>query len=295
MQKCSIGIMAYNEAQNIGKILEALIKQTEVRVKISEIVVVASGCTDQTENIVNQFIKRDKRIKLISQPIRAGKIKAINSYLKIVAEPIVVMESADTVPNNDAIEKICLPLITNKEVGVVGARPIPVNDINKFMGYVAHIQWELHHKISLKKAKCGEMIAIRNSLRNIPTDLIIDDAYIERYYQQKGYKIAYAPDCLIKNKGPETVQDFLRRRRNLAAGFIQLKEKYGYKPSTANTAWLASETFKFTGTNPRKIIWALGAMALNFYANLLGTYDYYVKKKHNVVWEIAKTSKELKI
>lgn len=286
--------MAYNEERNIGKILEALTKQKEKEVEIAEIVVVASGCTDRTESIVKKFIKKDKRIKLISQSVRAGKVKAINDYLKMVEQPIVVMESADTVPNNDAIEKICFPLLKNKKVGVVGARPIPVNDINKFMGYVAHIQWALHHKISLKKAKCGEMVAMRNELKNIPVDLIIDDAYIERYYLKKGYEIAYASDSIIKNKGPEIVEDFLRRRRNLAAGFIQLKKRYGYEPSTSNTMWLIVETFKFTGLNPKKITWALGAMILNLYANLLGFYDYHVKKKHNVVWEIAKTSKELK-
>lgn len=293
MMECSIGIMAYNEEKNIGKILEALINQTENKIKIAEIVVIASGCIDKTEDIVKKFIKKDKRIKLISQSIRSGKVKAINDYLKIAKYPIIVMESADTIPHKEAIEKICIPIINDQKVGVVGAHPIPTNDKSKFMGYISYLQWELHHRISLKKAKCGEMIAIRKGLREIPTELIIDDAYIERFYQLKGLKIAYAANSIVKNKGPESIKDFIRRRRNLAAGFIQLKKKYGYIPPTANTYWLACETFKITGFNPRKITWAFGAWLLNSYANVLGAHDYYVKKKCNTVWEMAKTSKEI--
>ncbi|EKD56567.1 MAG: hypothetical protein ACD_58C00146G0004 [uncultured bacterium] len=293
MTKCSIGIMAYNEEKNIGKILKALINQVVDKVKIAEIVVVSSGSTDKTEKIVKGFIKIDQRVKLISQPKRLGKVKAINDYLKTVKYPIIVMESADTIPQSDAIEKICLPLINDKKVGVVGAHPVPTNNVETLMGFINFMQWELHHRMSLKSAKCGEMIAMRNMLKKIPQDLIIDDAYIERYYQLRGYLVAYAGDAIIKNKGPETIKDFIRRRRNLATGFIQLKKKYNYVPPTNNIFWLVGETLKITGFNAKKIIWAKIGFLLNSYAGTLGWYDYYVKKKCNAVWEMAKTSKEI--
>ena len=46
---CSIGIMAYNEEANIGHLLEAVVSQRTATVLPREIVVVASGCTDQTQ------------------------------------------------------------------------------------------------------------------------------------------------------------------------------------------------------------------------------------------------------
>ena len=70
---CSIGIMAYNEEANIGRLLEALVSQRTAKVTLSEIVVVASGCTDRTEAIVQDWARRDGRIRLISQPRREGK------------------------------------------------------------------------------------------------------------------------------------------------------------------------------------------------------------------------------
>jgi len=294
MLECSIGIMAYNEERNISKILHSLINQKEEKIKIAEIVVVSSACTDRTDDIVKEFAKKDKRIKLVCQETRGGKVKAINDYLKLVKYPIVVMESADTIPSKNTIENICLPFIENERIGVVGGHPLPANNKNTFMGFVSHMQWELHHRASTMKPKCGEILAIRNLMRKIPTDLIIDDAYIELFFEKKGYKVAYAPSAVVKNKGPETIKDFIKRRRNLATGFFQLKEKYNYIPSTQKTFWLIGETLKITGFNIKKIFWSFCVMILNWWATMLGGYDYYVKKKYNAAWEIATSTKELK-
>ena len=57
---CSIGVTAYNEEQNIGNLLEALIEQHLHRVEIAEIIVVASACTDRTVPIVQQFMARER-------------------------------------------------------------------------------------------------------------------------------------------------------------------------------------------------------------------------------------------
>ncbi len=74
---CSIGIMAYNEEANIGRLLKAVLSQKLKTVAITEIVVVASGCTDSTEAIVRDWTKRDPRIRLLSQEKRLGKAGAM--------------------------------------------------------------------------------------------------------------------------------------------------------------------------------------------------------------------------
>jgi len=43
MQKVSIGIMAYNEEANIGRLLEAVLNQKLIYGYLNEIIVVASG------------------------------------------------------------------------------------------------------------------------------------------------------------------------------------------------------------------------------------------------------------
>ena len=60
---CSVGIMAYNEEANIGQLLKALVTQRTSAVTLSEIVVVASGCTDGTQAIVKAWCRRDSRVR----------------------------------------------------------------------------------------------------------------------------------------------------------------------------------------------------------------------------------------
>src|SRR5215469_8467046 len=124
---CSIGIMAHNEAANVGRLLKRLRGQRTVNVTITEIVVVASGCTDQTESIVQRSAQRDPRIRLLVQPQREGKASAINQFLRDAREKIVVLCGADLLPAEDAVEQLVAPFV-DSELGMTGARPVPVND-----------------------------------------------------------------------------------------------------------------------------------------------------------------------
>ncbi|PYU15331.1 MAG: hypothetical protein DMG37_05240, partial [Acidobacteria bacterium] len=111
-----MGIMAYNEEANIGRLLDAVISQKLKEVALTEIVVVASGCTDNTEAVVLEWAKRDARIRLISQEKRLGKASAINDYLPKAQEKILVLCSADLLPEPEAIERLVAPF-ADPEVG----------------------------------------------------------------------------------------------------------------------------------------------------------------------------------
>ena len=71
--ECSVGIIVYNEARNIGRLLERVTSESYKDVEISEIIVVSSACTDGTDEIVTYYEKLDKRVKLISEKKRNGK------------------------------------------------------------------------------------------------------------------------------------------------------------------------------------------------------------------------------
>ena len=86
---CSIGIMAYNEEANIGRLLAALLDQKLSTCEIKEIFVVASGCEDRTEDIVRKYEQHDDRIKLLVQKKREGKASAINLFLQKAHDGIV--------------------------------------------------------------------------------------------------------------------------------------------------------------------------------------------------------------
>jgi len=295
---CSIGIFAYNEEKNIGKLLEAILNQELHQVEIEEIFVVGDGCTDKTIPIAEEFAKKDRRIKVLVQEKRGGKASAVNLFLKVAKNEILVMESADTLPEKNTVENLVKPF-SDQKVGMVGVRPVPVDNPKTFMGYTAHLLWELHHQISLEEPKMGEMVAFRKIFEKIPPTAV-DEACIEGFIKSKGYKIVYQPKAIIYNKGPETISDFLRQRRRIYWGHLHLKDKTGYRVSTINLFKTFISLFKIT-TRPglvdrgRKIIYLPGAIFLEALGRFLGWWDYKISKKNHIVWDIAKSTKKLEL
>jgi len=290
---CSMGIMAHNEEANIGRLLEALVSQRLKNVALSEIVVVASGCTDSTHTIVLDWAKRDPRIRLIVQEKRAGKAAAINEYLPQAKEKIIVLCSADLLPVADALEAVVAPF-ADPEVGMTTAHPVPVNDPGQFMGFAAHMLWGLHHTINLNSFKSGEMIAFRKIFERIPYHTAVDEASIEPVVRGQGYNVRYVPAAVVYNQGPETVADFLRQRRRIYAGHLAVRDTLGYTVSTMNSRRILALLFRNLDWHPRPFIWTWAVVGLEAYGRLLGLRDYKKRRDHQV-WEIATTTKQLRM
>src|SRR6266581_845887 len=157
---CSMGIMAHNEERNIGRLFNAAISQSTATVTLTEIIVVASGCTDNTEAVVRQWAERDSRIRLVHQVRRQGKASAVNQFLLEAREKVLVLCSADLLPEADTIEQVVAPF-ADPDMGMTTCRPVPLNDPRTFMGFAAHMLWDLHHHINLSGFKAGELIAFR--------------------------------------------------------------------------------------------------------------------------------------
>jgi poly-beta-1,6-N-acetyl-D-glucosamine synthase len=290
---CSMGIMAYNEEANIGRLLEAVITQKFKEVALTEIVVVASGCTDDTEAVVLEWAKRDSRIRLISQEKRMGKASAINDYLPKAQEKILVLCSADLLPEPEAIERLVAPF-ADAEVGMTSSRPVPVNDASQFMGYAAHMLWGLHHAINMKSFKAGEMIAIRKIFERIPYHTAVDEASMEPVIRGQGYQAQYVPTAIVYNKGPETLADFLRQRRRIYAGHLAVRDTLGYNVSTMSGRKILAPLLQNLDWRPKQFVWTWSIVGLEVYGRVLGLRDYKKRRDH-AVWEMATTTKQLKI
>ncbi len=293
MINCSIGVLAHNEAQNIGHLLQALCEQKLKNVNICEIIVVSSASTDATDEIVNDYAKKTDHIRLISEPERRGKAAAINTFLKEAKSDIVVIESGDTIPAEDTIEKLVSPF-ADETVGMTGGRPMPVNDESSFIGYSVHLLWRLHHKMALYSPKLGEMVAFRNVIDSIPVDSAVDEASIESEIISRNLTLKYIPDAIIHNKGPETISDFIKQRRRIQAGHLWLKRTKDYSVASQNSSLLFKLTLDEIKENPKKLPLLLGTIFLEIWGRILGYYDLVIKKRNPYKWDIAKTTKKLR-
>ena len=93
----TVGICAYNEERNIERCIRSVYSQRTRGFRIREIIVVSSGSTDRTDDIVRSLQHGRDEIRLIRQERREGKNSAINALLDAKSCDLVVMLNADNV------------------------------------------------------------------------------------------------------------------------------------------------------------------------------------------------------
>lgn len=287
----SICVPAYNEGKNIHKILFALHRQRTDKITINKIIVVSAGTADNTNKIVLLFCEKYSNFHLIREAVRNGKAAAINTFLKYVDDEIVVIESADTIPEPDAIEKLCEPFLYDAKIGMTGGAPIPLNDPNTFLGYIIHSWWWFHRNIP----RFGEIIAYRNILKDISPTTAVDEAFIQAKLIQRGYKVVHIDEARVRNKGPETVQDLVKQRRRIFNGHARLCAEEGVQINNMTKSSIKLLLFEYQMHSLKEFIWFLGGIAIEIYARLLGLYDTRFKKLNPYIWDIASTTKNLGI
>jgi hypothetical protein len=282
--------MAYNEQATIADALTSILGQKLTSGQITELIVVASGCEDQTGAIVADIARRDTRVRLFEQERREGKASAINLFISLARCPVLVMVSADVLVKEGAFDAL-LRHFADPAVGMVGGHPIPVNSEATFLGHAVHLQWRLHDCISRQSPKLGEIVAFRNVVPRIPPDTAVDEMSIQALITQLGYRLVYEPAAIVYNRGPTTATDFLRQRRRIYAGHLRVRDRQGYSAPTMST-WRAIRALQGSGsfTTPRAVVWSIGTVGMEATARALGHFDV-LRRRSAHVWEICDTTK----
>lgn len=256
----AIGICAYNEGQTIERSIRSIYSQKTPGIVVKEVVVVSSGSTDDTDDIVRRLAGEYGNLRFLRQDTREGKNSAINLYLDNVTCKIVVMLNADNIfASEDSLFNLVEPF-RDPRIGMVGGHPIPTNDPNTMVGFASHMLWTMHHNLALIYPKIGELVAFRDIGTRLPTDLQSDEDIIRMRLEESGYRCAYAPGATIYNRGPETEEDFLKQRIRVNIGECKMKELYGYDIPSWNK-WYLVKTFIGTirdlGFHPIKMLYMI--------------------------------------
>jgi poly-beta-1,6-N-acetyl-D-glucosamine synthase len=285
-----IGICAHNEAGNIDRLLHLCAGSKVQDYFLEKIIVISSQSTDSTNELVGKFANEDRRIDLVTESTRTGKSSAVNKILKLSNADIVVLISADVLPSKDALDKLLQPFHDPK-VGMVGSKIMPVNGYHTISGNIIRFIWNLHDILASVEPKFGEAIAFRKEIVNrLEPSIIADEAFIEMKVKDAGYKMHYAPDSKIFNRGPETMFEFLEQRKRVYAGHLQLKMKYGYSVSSLKPKNLMKTLF--IGRKNAQFRYVLAAIVTEGVARAWGTLSFMTGKKDHV-WRILKSTKRI--
>jgi len=297
----SVGICAYNEQENIGSLLENLLTEQDLPSE-SEIIVVCSGCTDRTPEIVKKYAEKDRRIRLIVEPTRKGKTSALNKILSHYQGDHLFLLSADVRPETGSLKRL-IGRFTNDRIGAVGGRPISSNN-RGLTGSMVHVLWKIHHHTLkfLNEEGClthvsGELFCIRRGVvKAIPPSIVNDDAYIALRASQQGYLVKYEPESRVYINGPTNIVDYITQRKRILYGHLQLKHIVGSFPRNIETMSLYDQRrvirllASFSIKNPKLLFGFLLLVFIEVLLNLYSLLDI-IRGKSHTTWKIAGTTK----
>ncbi len=289
----TIGICAYNEERNIERTIRSIFRQHDTVYSLEDVLVVSSGSTDGTNDIVRSLSDEFPQVKLIVQEKREGKNSAINLLFENKKTEVMVFLNADNILESvESLNKLIEPF-RDKDVGMVGGRPIPTNRPYGFAGYTVQLMWYMHHLVALQKPKTGELIAFRDLGTRLPTDMQSDEDILRMKLEEQGYKTVYAPEATILNRGPETVGDYIKQRTRVNIGEGYLKKKFGYGLPTHDYRLLMNAfigAIKEGGFHPFRMI---GSVLLEIYPRIKARIYVMFNKGDVSIWEQVTTTKKL--
>lgn len=254
----TVGICAYNEAQIIERSIRSVYSQKLTDVAIKEVLVVSSASTDGTDEIVQSLMNEFPTLKLLRQEKREGKNSAINCYLNNKTCDIVVMLNADNAFGTETSLQALVDPLRNDDVGITGGHPVPTNDMHTKIGFAVCTMWAMHHELAMVHPKIGELIAFKDIGTRLSTDMQSDEDILRMKIEEAGMKCVYVGDSIILNRGPETLDDFMKQRIRVNIGECVMKKQYNYSIPTWNKTYLLKAMIasrKVVGFHPFKMFW----------------------------------------
>ena len=78
----------------------------------------------------------------------------------------------------------------------------------------------------------------RKVMRQVPKDIINEDAFLALTAAMMGFRSALDPDAIVYMKAPTSIMELFEQRRRVVAGHKQLHCRNGLIPTVLPTAWL---------------------------------------------------------
>jgi rhamnosyltransferase len=287
----SIIIPARNEEANIGKCLEAIYRQ-ETHYRF-EVIVIDSGSTDQTVDIV----RRSPSVRLREIPAESfGHGKTRNLGAKISRGDYLVFLNADALPvDGHWLDALIAPLSNDKKIAGVYSRHLPQKECHLYM--VRDLQKSMPAEPGLRsKTKLLDFMVFstvscaipRHTWEKYPFDneiAIAEDQEWARQVLAQGFKIMYEPASRVYHSHNYTTRQFYeikfevgkaqkRFKNKIAAavwGFILITGGMIVKIPTDIVFIL----FNSRDTGKRSLAKKMGQITIGFKARVAGFFGRY--------------------
>ena len=294
----TVGICATDTPPTLQPLLETVLMSEAPGFVLKKVVLVASECSVETLRAARKIAARDLRIRLIEHEKRTGKADAINEIFRETEGDYLVYVNADAMVGIESIPTLLKSIDEDRGAGFISGRPI-FERPGGLISDVLDVMWSSFSLLSSdpngsRQSNHGtdELMVIRSELLvELPPGVVNDGAYVAGRIRERGFRVGYQPEAVVRIDVPKRMIDLIRQRRRILFGHIQVKRLVGKAPRTVETMMLFSpfESIKIVilllANKPKRVLF-LPIAALGELIALSGAlWDTFASNAGHAVWK----------
>jgi len=228
--KVSLIIATYNEESTLPTKLKNVLEQDYLK-ELLELVIIDSGSTDRTPEIVEEFMQKNKSVKVlfIREKERLGKSHALNVAYPKASGEIKIISDSDAIFDKSAITKI-VSNFNDPNVGAVCGRQVLLNPdqnpstlLEKIYRDVYEVIREGESVLDSTPIFHGELSAYRADLiEPLPENKSADDSRLANAIRRNGYRAVYDSSAVFFEYAPPNFRSRFIQKVRRGQGLIRV-------------------------------------------------------------------------
>ena len=227
----TIVFSVFNEEKVIKRKLESILNSDYPKDKL-QILIGSDNSTDETHQIIEEFIIQNQNITLIKKESRHGKLKIINELVDLTTTEHLVLTDANVFFEPITLKALVYNLIA-KDAKMVCGNILKFSPKNKGISdqeiFYMNFENQLKYHESLRYGFClgvegGCYAIIKSSFAKVPDGFLMDDFFITLDVIEKKGKVLFEPEALCyEDVNDDPMIEFKRKIRISLGNFRNLK------------------------------------------------------------------------
>lgn len=287
--RVTVGIPAYNEENNILKLLKSI--EGDSSGLVSEIIV-SDDSSDSTPQLVEQFACNSSvPIIHLHHHERRGAASAWNEIFRHSTGDVIILYDADTVPRPDCTSKLATGVSKGIALCASNSQPVKARGVaGRASAFISNWLRAVRQARLSQYSVMGRGLAIEASTAKgitIPKDIIAIDLYLQCVVMDMGRDVAYNDDAVVYFTPAERMEDLASQVLRAANGHRQVREHIERLGVGLPLRVAIAQTARSVLSDPiGAVSVAIGYSPLPYYkSRLVGT--------NSALWHTAASSKSL--